>query len=245
MIKVLRYAWAVYFLICFILFFLIFYPAFVILLAKESRYPAAHKLRRIWGRIIMFISGLRPSTTYEEKLDPNKTYIFTPNHFSYLDILSANVQMPFYFNFMAKSELGKIPLFKVFFNTIDIPVERSTLSGARKALQGARERLAKGVSLLNFPEGGIGEIVPKMSRYKMGAFKLAIEQNVDIVPITIIDNWKRMPSGGLADGGSPGKMRMHVHRPIPTSNLKDGDEEMLANEVYRIIEEKFNQMNGL
>ena len=245
MIKILRYAWAVYFLICFILFFLLFYPFFLFLLAKESRYPRAHKLRRIWGRILMLISGLRPSTTYEEELNRSKTYIFTPNHFSYLDILSANVQMPFYFNFMAKSELGKIPLFKVFFNTIDIPVERSTLSGAKKALQGARDRLSKGVSLVNFPEGGIGTSVPKMAKYKMGAFKLAIEQQVDIVPITIIDNWKRMPSGGLEGGGTPGKMRMHVHRPIPTSNLKDGDEELLAQKVYRIIEEKFNQMNAL
>ena len=40
-------------------------------------------------------------------------------------------------------------------------------------------------------------------------------------------------------------MRMHVHRPIPTKNLKPGDEQMLADQVFRIIENKFNEMNAL
>lgn len=243
MIKLFRYAWAVYFLLLFVLFFLLLYPLFAIYLSKERHYPKAHSLRRIWGRIIMFLSGLRPQTIYEQDLDPSETYIFTPNHFSYLDILSVNVQMPFYFNFMAKSELGNIPLFRIFFKTIDVPVERSSLSGAKKALMLASERLLGGTSLLNFPEGGIGEKVPKMMPFKKGAFKLAIEHKVKVVPITILDNYKRLPSGGLESGGCPGKMRMIVHRPIETANLKEEDVDHLANEVYRIIEERFNQEN--
>ena len=174
-----------------------------------------------------------------------KLPIFTPNHFSYLDILSVNVQMPYYFNFMAKSELGKIPLFRVFFRTIDIPVDRKSISGARKAIEMSNDRMERDISLLNFPEGGIGTTVPQMRAFKMGAFKLAIAHQVPVVPITIADNWKRLPSGGLDSGGTPGRMRMHVHRPISTTNLKEGDEEALASEVYRIIESKFNELNGL
>ncbi len=242
--KILRYAWAVYFLLCFVLIFLLLYPLFLILLSKKKWYPKAHALRRFWGRTLMLICGLQPQTEYEEALDSNKTYIFTPNHFSYLDILSVNVQMPYYFNFMAKSELGTIPLFKIFFKTIDVPVERNSISGAKLAYRLANERLSEGVSLLNFPEGGIGETVPKMRNFKLGAFKMAIEQGVEIVPITIADNWKRLPSGGLESGGTPGKMRMYVHRPINTSNLKDGDEHQLASMVYSIIEDKFKEMNG-
>ena len=243
MIKLLRFAWAVYFFLLFLLFFLLFYPLFRLFLSRERSYPKAHTLRRIWGRTIMLLSGLRPRTIYETTLDPDQTYIFTPNHFSYLDILSVNVQMPYYFNFMAKAELGKIPLFRIFFRTIDIPVDRSSLSGARAAVELADERLRSGVSLLNFPEGGIGEEVPPLRPFKMGAFKLAIKHGVPVVPITILDNWKRMPSGGLRSGGTPGKMRMVVHRPLATSNLKSGDEERLASEVYRIIETEFKRHN--
>ena len=245
MIKVARYTWAVYFLLCFVILFLILYPLFLILLSNKKWYPRAHALRRFWGRTLMFISGLFPSTTYEVKPKKDQTYIFTPNHFSYLDILSVNVQMPYYFNFMAKSELGNIPLFKIFFRTIDVPVERNSISGAKIAYKLANERLAEGTSLLNFPEGGIGSTVPIMRNFKLGAFKMAIENGIAIVPITIADNWKRMPSGGLDGGGTPGKMRMYVHRPIDTSNLKLGDEEALASKVYRIIEDKFNELNAL
>lgn len=146
---------------------------------------------------------------------------------------------------MAKSELAKIPLFKIFFRTIDIPVERKSVKGAKAAFEEANKRLNDGVSLLNFPEGGIREHVPTMGSFKMGAFKLAIENGIDIVPITLADNWKRMTGGGLSEGGSPGKMRMVVHRPISTKNLKPGDERQLAEQVYRIIENKFNELNNL
>jgi 1-acyl-sn-glycerol-3-phosphate acyltransferase len=193
----------------------------------------------------MFFSGLIAKTTYDEKLDKKKTYIFTPNHFSYFDIVSVNSQMPFYFSFMAKKELANIPVFKIFFRTIDIPVDRYTREGAKNAYIGAHNKLDAGISILNFPEGGIGPQVPKMRKFKMGAFKMAIERGLDVVPITLPDNWKRLPSGGLSKGGTPGRMRMHVHRPIPTKHLKPGDEVVLADEVYAIIERKFNEMNNL
>lgn len=243
--KALRYLWAVYFAVWFVLIFIILYPLFWILLSKERWYPLAHKLRRGWGKMLMFLTGLKGKTTYDAPLDKDKTYIFTPNHFSYFDIVSVNTQMPFYFSFMAKKELASIPLFNIFFKTIDIPVDRFSKQGAREAYLSAHEKLKKGVSLLNFPEGGIGETVPKMRKFKLGPFKMAIEFGLDIVPITLADNWKRLSAGGLSEGGSPGRMRMHIHRPIETKHLKPGDEVELAERVYRIIEEKFNELNGI
>jgi 1-acyl-sn-glycerol-3-phosphate acyltransferase len=245
MIKILKYIWAVYFFIWFLVILLVLYPAFLILLSKEKWYAKGHTLRRYWGRTLMFVSGLRSKVVYEEALSKKKTYIFTPNHFSYFDIVSVNSQMPFYFSFMAKKELADIPVFGIFSRTLDIPVDRKSLEGAKRAYFDAKRKLNAGISLLNFPEGGIGKTVPKMRKFKMGPFKLAIEHGLEIVPITLADNWKRLPSGGLASGGTPGKMRMYVHRPIPTKNLKPGDEVELANKVYRIIEEKFNEMNAL
>lgn len=245
MLKVLKYGWAIYFTIWFILIFIILYPFFVILLSKKKWYPKAHSLRRYWGQTLMFVSGLRGKTIYEAPLDKSQTYIFTPNHFSYFDIVSVNSQMPFFFSFMAKKELANIPFFKIFFRTIDLPVDRKSKDGAKRAYYLAHKKLKDGISLLNFPEGGIGNTVPKMRNFKMGPFRLAIDYGYPIVPITLPDNWKRLPSGGLREGGTPGKMRMYVHRPIPTENLKPGDEVELAKKVYSIIEEKFNELNGL
>jgi 1-acyl-sn-glycerol-3-phosphate acyltransferase len=242
---VLRYLWAVYFFIWFVIIFLVLYPVFLILLSKPKWYAKAHTLRRAWGIMLIYLTGINSKVTYEVALNKKGTYVFTPNHFSYFDIVSVNTQMPFYFSFMAKKELSDIPLFKIFFKTIDIPVDRKSRDGSYKAYVRANNKLKDGVSILNFPEGGIGNTVPKMRKFKLGPFRMAIENGVDVVPITLADNWKRLPSGGLDKGGTPGKMRMYVHRPISTKNLKLADAQALADEVYSIIEEKFNQMNGL
>jgi 1-acyl-sn-glycerol-3-phosphate acyltransferase len=244
--NLLKHTWTIYFLIVFVLSFTLLYPAFVVLLSKKKHYNSAQRLRRIWGIFLMFMTGIRPEVTYEEQLDENKTYVFTPNHFSYMDIVTIGTLLPHLFGFMAKKELANIPLFRVFFRSIDMPVDRKSKDGAKRAYYLANKKLREGMSLVNFPEGGIGSTSPIMQKFKLGAFKLAMEHNLEIVPITLADNWKRLPiDGNFIPKGTPGKMRMHVHRPIPTENLKGGDELKLADEVYAIIEQKINELNSL
>lgn len=245
-LRLLRKAWTLYFFVWFLAIFIVLYPFFLVLLSKEKWYPKAHSLRRFWGRLLMFLTGLYGEVTYDDEDMPrDQTYIFTPNHFSYFDIVSVNTQMPFFFSFMAKKELSKIPLFRIFFRTLDMPVDRHSKEGAKRAYYLATKKIKNGISLLNFPEGGIGPQVPEMRKFKLGPFKMAIEHQVDLVPITLPDNWKRLPSGDFVPQGTPGRMRMHVHRPISTKNLKQDDAVALAEEVYRIIESKFKEMNGL
>lgn len=236
MTRFFRFAWASYFFLLFLIFFLLFYPFFLVLLHRRSRYPYAHKLRQIWGRIIMFLSGLRPKTYFEEPLSKENKYVFVANHFSYLDILSLNVQLKFYFRFMAKSELREIPLFGIFFRTIDISVNRKSRKDSIYAFEYANRVLLEGDSLGIFPEGGIGTTCPTMKSFKSGAFKMAIENKVPIVPVSILDNWKRMPDGGLTNGGTPGRMRMIVHKPIPTEHLLTENAPQLMKQVYDVIQ---------
>lgn len=244
--NLLKYSWTLYFALIFVLSFTVLYPLFLVLLSKKKWYNAAQKLRRVWGKVLMFITGIRPEVTYEEPLDKNKVYIFAPNHFSYMDIVTIGTLLPHLFGFMAKKELASIPLFKVFFRSIDMPVDRKSKDGAKRAYYLANKKLREGMSLVNFPEGGIGNTSPVMRKFKLGAFKLAMEHNLEIVPITLADNWKRLPiDGNYVPKGTPGRMRMHVHRPIPTENLKSGDELQLADDVYAIIEQKINELNDL
>ncbi|MFT4521359.1 MAG: 1-acyl-sn-glycerol-3-phosphate acyltransferase [Bacteroidia bacterium] len=243
MIKAFRYIWAVYFLLLFIVFFILFYPFFLITLSRRKWYPIAHKLRALWGYIIMYLSGLWPSTTFEQPLAKKKTYIFIANHFSYLDILSLNVQLGSYFRFMAKKELAQIPLFGIFFRTIDISVDRKNVRESVKAFNYANAALRAGDSLGIFPEGRIGNSVPDMTPFKQGAFKMAVENQIPIVPVVIIDNWKRLPDGGLENGGTPGRMRMVVLKPIETMNHTAADIPMLMKESRSLIQETFNKHN--
>ncbi len=239
----LRYIWAVYFFLWFLIIFILFYPLFLILLRSEKTYAKAHKLRAIWGRLIMAFSGLFPKTTYEAPLDKNEQYIFVANHFSYLDILSLNVQVKFYFRFLAKKELSDIPLFGIFFRTVDIAVNRQSIRDSVTAFQLAEKALLAGDSLGIFPEGGIANQLPKMVKFKTGAFRLAIQHNIKIVPVTIVDNWKRLPQGGLHNGGTPGKMRVVVHKPIDTSSMDISQLSELMSNTHEIIQKRFDSLN--
>lgn len=232
-----QYLWAGWLAIHFIVGFLLVIPFLYITLSRPAWYPAAHRLRKWWGAYILFMVGVRWKVEFEVPLEPGKTYIFAPNHSSYLDIPSVTVMLPGYFSFMAKAELAKIPLFNVFFGTIDIGVNRKNAFQAHKSFIEAGNRLANGTSICLFPEGTIPACSPELARFKDGPFRLAIENGIEIVPITLPDNHLRLPDQG-SFYGTPGKMRMYVHRPIPAAGLKLEDTAALKQEVYRIIESK-------
>ena len=87
-ITALKKLWTIYFFVWFLLLFLVLYPAFFVLLSQKKWYRKAHALRRQWGNVLMAITGLRGKAEYEVPLDREATYVFTPNHFSYFDIVS-------------------------------------------------------------------------------------------------------------------------------------------------------------
>jgi 1-acyl-sn-glycerol-3-phosphate acyltransferase len=144
---------------------------------------------------------------------------------------------------MAKDELAKIPVFGIFFRTIDISVNRQNNRESHQAFIMASERLKEGTSVLIFPEGGIHKNVPPMAKFKAGAFRLAIDNQIPIIPITLPDNWKRLPGGGLDNGLTPGRIRMVVHREVNTVGLNLERKDELKAKVFSIIDAEFRKFN--
>lgn len=216
--------------------FFLLYPAFYITLSNPKWYYRAHQLRRLWGRWIFFWGFIRVKQILETPLDQQKTYVITPNHTSKLDIVTLTVKLPLNFNFMAKMELARVPIFGIFFRTIDIAVDRKSTMHSARAYQRAVNQLDH-KSIVLFPEGTITRHTPKLGRFKDGAFKLAIEKQVDILPVTLIGNWKVLPDQGDFHF-LPGKVIQYVHTPIPTKGMDLTQVEELKQKVFRIIEQK-------
>lgn len=216
--------------------FVAMYPLFWIWLSHPKLYRIAHYQRKLWGMIVSVPSLFLPIVTQEEKLPSGRRIIFCPNHVSYLDILTAGTYLPGYNFFMAKMELSKVPLFNIWFKTIDVPVKRESLRSSHKAFFDASERFDTGIDMIIFPEGKIPSDAPRVHALKNGAFKLAIEKGALVVPVTIIDNHRRMNVFNWT--ASPGLMRMHIHRPIDTLGLKPEDCDALKEQVFSIIEGK-------
>lgn len=139
---------------------------------------------------------------------------------------------------MGKEELRNNPILGIFFRTIDISVSRNSKISAFRAMKKASENLAQGMSLIIFPEGKIDDAYPPtLQEFKNGPFRLAIENNIPIVPVSI-KVWKIFWDDGFKFGSRPGIVDVFVHKPILTSNLVLENEPALKTEVYNKINSK-------
>jgi len=143
---------------------------------------------------------------------------------------------------MGKQELLSWPLFRIFFRTMDIAVNRKNAAGAALAFKQAKEALRRGEAIAIFPEGTIPKTIPKLHRFKDGAFKLALETGVPIVPVTFLTNWKLLGNVEKSDGTAhPGTVEVVVHKPIFTEQLTEKDLVALRTQVFETIESTLEQ----
>ena len=232
----LNIVWRFWFGLIVILGIIAFFPLLWILLRNSNWYNFFHYLCRVWSRIILFLSGFSLETEYEEKLDPAKAYIICPNHVSYVDIPLTFAVIPSVFVFLGKKSLSKLPFFGSIYKKAMILVDRSNNRSSYNAYKHASQRISNGVGIAVYPEGGIPSYETRLDRFKSGAFRMAIEQNVDLVPVTFIDNKKRFPCDKYI--GSPGKLRVYIHKPIKAGTYTYESIEQFKKDVYSTIENK-------
>jgi len=191
----------------------------------------------------MICSGIRISVKRDAELNDNTPCVYCSNHTSYLDIAVTYRIIPFYFVFMGKQELSKIPLFNIFFKDMDILVNRKSNIGSHRAFIRAGEDLDKGHSIVIFPEGGIPkQNTPELQRFKNGAFMLAIDKQVPIVPITFLNNWKIIPHRkNIKKHGGPAVVNTVIHKPIDTRGMTNKDLVNLRTEVFNIIDKTLKE----
>jgi 1-acyl-sn-glycerol-3-phosphate acyltransferase len=195
-----------------------------------------NRMRWIFSYFSSLFSGFLFRFDFDEKIDWSKNYIICANHTSNLDITAIILLVKRNYVFFGKEELLDNFVTGIYFRTIDIPVNRESKISAFRAFKKAEEKLKEGKNLVIFPEGMISEHYPPVLQpFKNGPFRLAIEQGVQILPVTICNNWGLMWDDGKKHGTKPGICEIHVHAPIDTANLTTDDSEGLKNEVFEII----------
>ncbi len=240
MINLFKQAHRIYSVFIILIFSLIFYP-FYYLAAKYSKtFELLNRMRKLKSKICAVSIGLVPRITFEEPLRPGQTYIYCANHTSNHDIMMLCILAKGYFHFMGKEELLKNPVLRIFFKTIDIPVNRDSNISAFRAFKRAGDNLEKGISLIIFPEGGIAndQYPPKLMPFKNGPFRLAIEKGVSIVPVSITNLWEKMWDDGARFGSRPGFVDIYVHKPVSTANLTINDSDELKDRIFELINSK-------
>jgi 1-acyl-sn-glycerol-3-phosphate acyltransferase len=242
MITLLRHIHRTYSIVVILAFSMLFYPFYYLASRKPAGYGLLNLMRKLNSLLISTFIGVFYLFEYEEPLQKGQTYIYCSNHSSNLDIMIMCILAKGRFHFMGKEELLGNPVLKIFFKTIDVPVNRGSKISAFRAFKKAGDNLESGMSLIIFPEGRIDEqYPPQLLPFKNGPFRLAIEKNISIIPVSLTDVWKKMWDNGGKKGTSPGFCNIYVHKPISTRDLNIDDADLLKDRIFDLINSKLVQ----
>lgn len=213
---------------------IIMFPVLIFSISHEKWYPFFFKLARFWAKFILIGMGLNWKIEKEQEMEAGKSYMFIANHTSMIDIMLMLVCVknnPFVF--VGKKELAKIPLFGYFYRKTCILVDRSSAKSRQAVFLRAQRRLKQGVSICIFPEGLVPEEHITLADFKDGAFRLAINHQIPIVPMTFYDNKKHFSYTFFS--GGPGRLRVKVHKFLSPKGLTIEDTGTLNKQARSII----------
>jgi 1-acyl-sn-glycerol-3-phosphate acyltransferase len=210
----------------------IFYCLLVIALGTVN--PRSLLIQRAingFARTWLFFSFTR--LTVEGFADPKAQYVVVSNHSSWLDIMADFAAADFPIRFLAKAGLFKVPFLGWAFNAIGIvKVNRKGGTDARREMnEGVRIAASRGQSLMVYPEGTRtrdGEL----QDFKRGAFAIAIDTGLPILPITLYGAYNAWPAGSLVRGGN---ITAVIGDPIPTEGLTRADLNDLMERSHKAV----------
>lgn len=201
----------------------------------DRKGKVVHQYARLWGRVALWVNGVKVKVSGLENLRGKGPYIFMSNHQGSYDIFAILGYLPYQFKWLAKKELFSIPFFGWTMAAAGyISVDRRGTRETVEAINEAAHKIREGMSVVIFPEGSRSQN-GSLQPFKKGGFTLAIKSKVPIVPIAIHGSRTIMPKDRLKI--SPGEICIQLGPPIETENLSLKDREFLMAEVKeRIIQ---------
>ena len=213
---------------------IVLFPFILATILSEKTYPLFFKIARLWSKIILIGMGFNYSIEGDEVFEDGKSYMLVANHTSMIDIMLMLIAVKNHpFVFVGKKELAKIPLFGFIYKRVCILVDRSNSKNHYQVFERAQKRIHQGLSICIFPEGGVPEEHIVLDEFKDGAFRIALEHGLPIVPMVFFDNKKRFSYTFFS--GSPGKMRAKIYPIIETKGKTLEDKNALKQQVREII----------
>lgn len=237
--KILRALYTGYGVVVFATLFFLLFPLFLIPILFPSQFNLIGILNRWWARLLFTFIAIPFNVEYRGKFDPRKQYIFCSNHFSYLDIPTIGLA-PNNAIFVGKTGIENIPFFGFMYRKLHITVDRTKLKSRYTSLKRSLEAIDEGKSLIIYPEGGIITLKdPVMAKFKDGAFRVAIEKQIAIVPVTIPFNWIILPPNEFLLHWHP--LKVIFHEPIETKGLTVKDTDTLKQKLFSIIDDELKR----
>lgn len=237
LLSVVAWSLAVFFTILLFLFALIFVLPVSIFVDRGHR-RLVHVVARWWGRVLLTLTPIWSlEVEGKENIDPKQHYVVVANHQSLVDILALLAALDTHFKFMAKQELFSIPFMGWHMSLAKyIPVERGQKESAIKALEQVRGFLKQNISVAFFPEG-TRSTDGKIHAYKSGAFKMAVQENVPILPVIIEGTGDAVPKHTMI-ATKVSRFKVKICKPVHPSECGDGSFDQVKTIIRdQMIEE--------
>ena len=203
---------------------------------KAGSYYPAH----VWAKLWCWLNFVRVTVRGHQNVDRKTSYVFVANHQGAFDIFSIYGFLGHDFKWMMKISLRKIPMVGyACYRAGHIFVDRSSAAAVRRTMEEAEKRLKGGASLVVFPEGA-RTWNGHMRQFKKGAFQLAMEFNLPLVPVSIDGAFDVMPR--TARLPRPGHITLTIHKPIPpvaTAEERNEAMRLTADTIREALPERF------
>ena len=187
-----------------------------------------------WARVILWGARVRVTVENPELLGDGRGQILVSNHQSWFDVFSLAAALPVRFSFVGKKELNRIPFLGHAWEKVGhVAIDRSDHQSALHALGSLDGQIqGEGRTIIMFPEGTRSP-TGELTRFKKGAFVMAIKAQVPVVPVAVAGTRRVMEKGGWRI--SPGQVTVRVGQPIPTAGLTLRDRDRLSAQAREAV----------
>ncbi len=212
----------------------LFFAFWAILLALFTNAKTASFIGGvIWARMNTYLTPVFVKVVGRENIDKKQSYIIVSNHQSSYDIFVLYGWLGIDIKWIMKRELKKIPALGIAAGKVGhIYIDRSKREAALTLLDAAKSKAVDGTSLVFFPEGTRSKD-GKVGSFQKGAFKMAIDLGLPILPITIMGTKDILPSGTM--DLFPGRVKMIIHKPVDVAGYSYTNIRQLMGRVREII----------
>ncbi len=187
-----------------------------------------------WARLNAFLTPMRVTVVGRERIDREQSYVIVANHQSPYDIYVLYGWLGIDFKWVLKQELRRVPGLGIGCEKLGhIYVDRSRSQAAIRSIEAAKERITCGTSVIFFAEGTFGK-GPQLLPFKKGAFRMAVDLDLPILPVTIVGTREILPGGTL--NLFPGRAKLIVHEPVAITGHEHGDMKTLIQEVRAVVQ---------